>query len=173
MNAVVDIKKLGANGKLPLKLGFNGAFFDLEILGGPFDNYRPGINGDVGVCVRAERVPASADIHLPIHDFDVPHDETDVDIAIEETLGALLAGRRVYVGCMGGWGRTGLFLALLAKTCGVPDPIGYVRSNYSGRAVETKEQAEFVNNFDVTPLQHRLFWNAWRERWTRTFFWWW
>jgi len=172
MNAAADIKKLGANGVLPLKLGFNGAFFDLEIVGGPFNNYRPGINGDIGVCVRAEQVPATADICLPIHDFDVPHDEADVDLAIEVTLGALLAGKRVYVGCMGGWGRTGLFLALLAKTCGYDDPIAYVRANYTPRAVETKEQETFVRNFDVGPLRRRLFWAAWRTRWTRLWFWW-
>jgi len=172
MNAAVDIKKLGANGVLPLKLGFNGAYFDLEIVGGPFDAYRPGINGEVGVCVRAERVPARADIRLPIHDFDVPGDVSEVDAAIEETLRALLAGQRVYVGCMGGWGRTGLFLALLAKTCGYDDPIAHVRANYTPRAVETKEQEAFVREFDVRPLQHRLFWAAWRTRWTRLWFWW-
>jgi hypothetical protein len=172
MNAAVDIKKLGANGVLPIKLGFNGAYFDLEIVGGPFDKYRPGVNGDVGVCVRAERVPATADIRLPIHDFEVPENEADVDAAIEETLGALLAGKRVYVGCMGGWGRTGLFLALLAKTCGYEDPIAYVRANYTPRAVETKEQEAFVRSFDVRPLQRRLFWAAWSTRWTRLWFWW-
>ena len=149
MNAAADIKKLGANGVLPLKLGFNGAFFDLEIVGGPFNNYRPGINGDIGVCVRAEQVPATADICLPIHDFDVPHDEADVDLAIEVTLGALLA-----------------------KTCGYDDPIAYVRANYTPRAVETKEQETFVRNFDVGPLRRRLFWAAWRTRWTRLWFWW-
>ena len=41
---------------------------------------------------------------------------------------------------MGGWGRTGLFLALLAKVCGVENPVTYVRENYSPRAVETTDQ---------------------------------
>ena len=172
MNAMVNIKAIGANGVLPVKLGFNGAYFDFEIIGGPFDAYRPGVNADFGVCVRAERVPKTADVHLPIHDFDVPRDQSEVDIAIEDTFGALLAGKRVYVGCMGGWGRTGLFLALLAKVAGVADPVGYVRANYTPRAVETKEQMAYVHDFDVLPLQSRLIWTAWRRRWTKTMFWW-
>ena len=172
MNAIVDVKKLGANGVLPIKLGFNGAYFDMEVVGGPFDKYRPGVNGDFGVCVRAERVPATATIRLPIEDFNVPDDIEDVDNAIMATLEALLDGKRVYVGCMGGWGRTGLFLALLAKVAGNKDPVSYVRRLYTPRAVETDEQMAYVKNFDVAPLQTRLFWMAWRRRWTKTVFWW-
>jgi protein-tyrosine phosphatase len=124
--------------------------------------------------VRAERAPAGVDVSLPIHDFSTPAEEQtpDVEYAIREALSAALSGKRVWVGCMGGWGRTGLFLALLAKTCGVADPVGYVRSHYSPRAVETKEQARYVDWFDVSALQQWLFGRAWRERWYRTVFWW-
>ena len=132
------------------------------------------MNADFGVCVRAERVPAEVDVSLPIHDFSTPAEEQTpaVERAIRDTLSAALSGKRVWVGCMGGWGRTGLFLALLAKTCGIADPVGYVRSNYSSKAVETKEQRRYVDEFDVSALQQWLFGRAWRERWYRTVFWW-
>ena len=85
-------------------------------------------------------------------------------IAIQEALD----GKEVYVGCMGGWGRTGLFLALLAKVCGEETPILYVRTHYTPRAVETREQQEYVDNFDVGALRRWLFWTTW----TRRAFWW-
>ena len=103
----------------------------------------PGRNHAFGVCVRAERAPSGRyNVHLPIHDFSVPSpdQQDEVELALRETLEALLDGKKVYVGCMGGWGRTGLFLALLAKVCGVEEPVTYVRENYSSRAVETAEQ---------------------------------
>ncbi len=104
----------------------------------------PGRNHAFGVCVRAERAPSGRyNVHLPIHDFSVPSpdQQDEVELALRETLEALLDGKPVYVGCMGGWGRTGLFLALLAKVCGVDQPVTYVRENYSNRAVETRSRS--------------------------------
>jgi hypothetical protein len=163
----------GANGTLPIKMGFHGAYLDIEIVGGPFDAYKPGVNGDVGVCVRAERVPATADFIVPIHDFSVPskQDREVVEHVLEQTIRAALEGKRVYVGCMGGWGRTGLFLALIAKVCGVENPLSYVRSNYTERAVETSKQIDYLFDFNVDGIRARLFWRAWGERWGRLFPW--
>ena len=63
---------------------------------------------------------------------------------------------------MGGWGRTGLFLALLAKVCGVDQPVTYVRENYSaGR--RDRAQIGYVKDFDVSGLQRWLFWQAWKN----------
>jgi protein-tyrosine phosphatase len=108
------------------------------------------------MCVRAEAVPASADAVLKIKDFDVPQITTDVNNALEKTIWAALTGKDVFVGCMGGWGRTGLFLALIAKTLGVKDPVQFVRSNYTPHAVETKEQMAYVKEFDVKELRRWL-----------------
>ena len=127
----------------------------------------PGRNHAFGVCVRAERAPTGRyNVHLPIHDFSVPSpdQQDEVELALRETLEALLEGKTVYVGCMGGWGRTGLFLALLAKVCGVEHPVTYVRENYSPRAVETTKQHSYVMEFDVSGLQRWLFWQAWKKR---------
>jgi hypothetical protein len=164
----------GANGTMPIKMGFKGGYLSIEIIGGPFDNYRPGENGDIGICVRAERVPATANIWVPIRDFDVPKtkDLAQVEHALEWAIASALDGKRVYVGCQGGWGRTGLFLALIAKVCGLKDPVDYVRHTYTPRAVETKEQQAYVDDFDVTQLQRDLLYRAWGIRWARLWFWW-
>jgi hypothetical protein len=159
----------GPNGHLPLDFGWRGAFKKLLIAGGPYDFF-PGRDKAFGVCVRAERVdPSELDLHVPIRDFGVPKDEEALRRVIIETLRAALSGRQVYVGCMGGWGRTGLFLALLAKAAGVENPVGYVREHYSARAVETQEQKRFVDRFDVGPLPSDLFVAAWRNRFFEAF----
>jgi hypothetical protein len=162
------------NGVLPLALGFRGAYFGLQVIGGPFDNFKPGVNGDFGVCVRAEQVPSTAHVKVPIHDFRAPApDQTDeVDRALKSAFEAALTGKRVWVGCMGGWGRTGLFLALMAKVAGAEDPVGYVRRHYAPRAVETPDQLNYVKHFDVDELRSWLCRRAWTQRWLKAVLWW-
>jgi len=163
MNVIPRLQSLAPNGALPLNLGWRGAFYKLNFLGGPYDAF-PGRDQAFGVCVRAERVPEEVDVHLPIRDFDVPRVANDVDRAIRDTFRAALKGHLVYVGCMGGWGRTGLFLALLAKAAGVDDPVSYVREHYSPRAVETDRQKKYVEDFDVTEIRQWLWRYAWINR---------
>ena len=169
-----QLKSFEANGDLPIKLGWNGGFLDFSIRGGPYDNFKRGVNGDFGVCVRAERTQdADYDVLLPIADFSVPAPGLELHVrdALKDIIDAALDRKTVWVGCMGGWGRTGLFLALLAKACGIEDPIGYVRKHYTPRAVETHEQVSYVQDFDVTEVRNWLWWRGWVERWERTFFW--
>lgn len=161
----------GANGILVLKTGWRGGFQTMVINGGPFDKFPADDTRAFGVCLR-EDDPGACDIHLPIQDFSVPQDDEAVERALRCTLDAALRGEHVYVGCMGGFGRTGLFMALLAKAVGEPKPVEFVRKNYTSRAVETKEQYRYVMNFDVTELRGWLFaagWRKWREGWA---FWW-
>lgn len=157
-------KTLGVgNGTLPLSLGWRGAGLNLTIIGGPFDSY-PGRQKAFGVCVRAEQAPRERDVHLPIRDFDVPTSTAAVEKALVQAFAAAIEGRPVYVGCMGGWGRTGLFLALMAKAAGVDDPVGYVRKHYTPRAVETKDQQLYVDKFDVGYVQKKVRRTAWSAR---------
>lgn len=150
----------GANGGIQIKLGWAGANKTITVIGGPYDN-RPA--GSFGVCVRAERVRPN-NVHLPIHDFSVPTDDAAVREALRQTIKAALDGRQVYVGCMGGWGRTGLFLSLVAKVAGVEEPVGFVRRNYTPRAVETREQFDYVEGFDVSKLRRWMYCYAWTKR---------
>jgi hypothetical protein len=159
---------LKPNGTLTLKLGWRGGFRTLVFTGGPFDAIR-NTDCDFGVCVRAENVPATGvDVHLPIPDFSVPASQGETWVAVRQAFEAALEGKKVYVGCLGGWGRTGLFLALLAKAAGVEDPVAFVRANYTSRAVETKAQQRFVDNFDTAALTSHVRRYAWRQ-WLRLF----
>ena len=145
--------KLG-NGTLPINLGWSHGKHSMTIVGGQYNSY-PG-QPYFGVSVRAEgMLGRPVDVHLPIEDFHTPTpaDKTNVEAALRDAFTAALAGRKVYVGCAGGIGRTGLFLALMAKVAGVTHPVAYVRGLYMPHAVETKAQQEYIAKFDVTELQ--------------------
>ena len=173
-NAWAWVAPTEPNGKMPIRLGWRGGFISFDIIGGPYDAFKRGVNADFGVCLRAELCPEDLDVLLPIKDFSVPPPAQleDVEYVIRRALGAAVAGKRVWAGCMGGWGRTGMFLALLAKVADYDDPVGYVRRVYSKKACETKEQCRYVYDFDPTRLRRRLYGSAWRERIRRIVFWW-
>lgn len=65
-----------------------------------------------------------------------------------EALARTLRRRKTYVACLGGHGRTGTALAILATLMGaVPkdqDPVAWVRSVYCDKAVETTGQGHYV-----------------------------
>lgn len=132
------------NGILPLNVG-KGKYF--AVIGGP---YREVPKGTIGVKMAKElNLPCAIDI--PTHDFNVPHLK-DLDAGLTRAVAAIVAGDPVYVGCMAGRGRTGLFLAVLAKAFGVPDPVEYVRREYYAHAVENKKQYDFVAAYKI-PLK--------------------
>lgn len=128
------------NGKLEL-----GAARDCKytVFGGPYME-RPVLMA--GVKLAAE-IRMACDVSIPTEDFQTP----DLGALIEglgKTIDLLVAGKPVYVGCMGGRGRTGLFLASLAKLWGIQSPVLYVRKNYFSQAVETQEQFRFVQGLE-------------------------
>lgn len=125
--------------KLPLVFG---KFF--VVAGGP---YRQVPDNMVGVKMAVE-ISHPHQISIPTRDFDVPRVE-DVDKGLVEAVNAILNGDPVYVGCMGGIGRTGLFLAILAKAFGVLDPVPYTRDQYNHHAVETKQQMQYVQDYPI------------------------
>lgn len=148
----------GPNGALTLPLGAVTA----EIIGGPYAYAaaRPEV-ADFRVKLAPE-VKGSSELVLPIKDFSTP-DPAQAHDAVIWTLRQLMAGNRVYVGCMGGFGRTGLFLALLTKVAmeyerkfganddwAYEDPVEYVRRHYVRQAVETKGQEDFVDQFHAS-----------------------
>lgn len=59
---------------------------------------------------------------------------------------AARTGEQVEVGCIGGHGRTGTALAILAILTGHPaaDAVAWVRANYCPKAVETVDQEAFI-----------------------------
>jgi hypothetical protein len=55
-------------------------------------------------------------------------------------------GKKIHVGCIGGHGRTGLFLAALVSLYEdlTDDPIKWVRENHCQKAVESESQLKFL-----------------------------
>ena len=124
---------------LPLWLGHRAL-----VWGGPYMEIPPNM---VGVKM-AEEIPFPCDINIPTPDFQVPPLDK-LDDGLIEAVNAIVKGHPIYVGCMGGRGRTGLFLAILAKAWGIDQPVEYVREHYYEHAVETTEQYQFVMDYQV------------------------
>lgn len=134
-----------------------------EITGGPY-RYKP--PNRMGVKMAVE-VNLSCDVDVPTKDFDVPS-VIDLKVGLIKALMLLHEGKQLYVGCMGGIGRTGLFLAALAKVSyeyerygwgrflrwdhRVHDPVAYVRKHYYSHAVETKEQKDYIAALNVKDI---------------------
>jgi protein-tyrosine phosphatase len=102
--------------------------------------------------------------HLPIPDFSVPDNDELVLEILRGVIYQMALGNVVHVGCRGGIGRTGLFLALLYKALVGKEerrwqtPLLWVRQHYMSHAVETYEQAEYLRSFDVTSLRWAVWW---------------
>ena len=128
-------------GKIALPLN-DRQFF--TVAGGP---YMAKPAGYIGVKM-AKEINAPCEVSIPTADFNVP-DPKLMARGLDEAVNRILLGQPLYVGCMGGIGRTGLFLAILAKAFGVKDPVRYVRANYIPHAVETTQQMRYVFDFQV------------------------
>lgn len=139
------------HGSIALPL-WRGSVF--VVAGGP---YRKKPEKYFGVKMAAEiKLPCAVDV--PVVDFSTPSVE-ELERGVMETLDLVLAGKPVYVGCIGGIGRTGMMLAALAKVFGIEEPIQYVRQNYYSHAVETPEQKALLEQWVVPPhIKKRVFW---------------
>ena len=125
-----------------------------RVFGGRFRQYVPGTRRLVGVKMAAE-IDHPHDIGVPTEDFSVPS-VTLMTTGILKGIEAMSQGNDLYVGCMGGIGRTGLYMGCMAKVCidyhggsymGFDDPVKLVRANYLGHALETGEQQAYAREF--------------------------
>lgn len=121
------------------------------VVAGPYAKYN---DYRVGICLAPE-VIANTGLHydwiVAWPDFGIP-DEYEIKQALVVAALHLKRQNPVYVGCLGGIGRTGTFLALLCKMGGEPYPVAYVRKHYLSIAVETDQQMKFIGAFDVVGL---------------------
>jgi protein-tyrosine phosphatase len=88
-------------------------------------------------------------IHLPIPDFAVPS-QAALSAAIQATLAHAQAGKSIAVHCYAGFGRTGMFMACMARRVlgmSASQAIEWVRS-YVPTAIEVQEQVAVVNAFE-------------------------
>lgn len=98
------------------------------------------------------------EVEFPITDMNAPTDAETFKALITWTCTQLQEGKKVHVGCIGGHGRTGTFLAALtAELTGEKDAIQYVRKNYCEKAVESVSQIKFLMKHfgvnDATPTK--------------------
>lgn len=98
------------NGKIELEL--NG--IRVMVLGGPYREKPGGIKG----VKLAPEITVPAEVVLDIADFSTPSVKDTVK-ALKETFTILRDDSIVYVGCWGGIGRTGMFMALIALVAAV------------------------------------------------------
>jgi hypothetical protein len=100
-------------------------------------------------------IPCDFAVDCP--DFGVP-DRDDFTLALVKSIYmASYRGMKIFVGCHGGIGRTGMFVAAFAKCMGFTgDPVGFARVKYDSRAVETKEQMAFVGSIDEVDVLLRV-----------------
>ena len=122
------------------------------IYGGP---YRSKPSEFAGVKMAAE-IDLPCAVSVPVQDFGVPDPDT-LKAGVTAGLMLLATGQVVYAGCAGGIGRTGLYLAVLAKTCltfeeDTRDPVAFVRSTYFAGAVETAEQEALIDGIEVDDI---------------------
>lgn len=132
-----------------------------KVDGGPFakwDERSIGVNLAGGQV--ASRIPPTIEIDWP--DFGVPEEE-QVRTVLRLVIPWIMSRQKVYIGCLGGRGRTGTMLALIAKCFGYRDPIGDVRWSFNPHAVETEEQEQFVESFDVTEFRRQVFMHGFRN----------
>lgn len=112
-------------------------------------------------CATHVQVPPIISIDWP--DFDIPQDiHREWWLALVADI-QRLGIKSVSTQCVGGHGRTGVQLAILAHLMGAteqPDAhalIKWVRSNYCSHAVETFPQQEYVAECCDIPVGERLF----------------
>jgi protein-tyrosine phosphatase len=85
-------------------------------------------------------------IHIPLPDFGIPDDLESWQAGLDAAVAAARRGKNIAVHCLAGVGRTGIFMACLAKeVLGLEglEAIEWVRESLRG-AMENWRQEEFV-----------------------------
>ena len=86
------------------------------------------------------------DLWVPVADFSVP-DSPDLFRAAFDRI--LTRTDHTFAGCMGGIGRTGLFIGCFLRYLGHPDPLPLLRATLHPHAVETVDQKAFLDAFPL------------------------
>ena len=125
---------------------------DLRVFGGSCSN--PAVTEAdvyVGLCLsmkasaRAWPWKVGTEFLFAITDMCAPNNPTEFMKLMAWLKKQVDAGSKVHIGCIGGHGRTGMVLSALVSLYGEKGAISYVRENYCTKAVESREQVEFLH----------------------------
>lgn len=135
-------------------MGLSAGKKDYKIYGASF--YNAPIGKQWHTVKMAAEIDAPCTVSIPTPDFDTPP-EAVMNYGLKRTIIAMVKNKKIFVGCMAGRGRTGLFMACLARVVleserQKDNPVKFVRDNYYSHAVETKEQEDYVTNLDIYKL---------------------
>lgn len=105
------------------------------------------IGFDSGMKMTARSYPwkQGTEFLFRIRDMAAPDNPAEFTKLVKWVRKQLEDGKKVHVGCIGGHGRTGTFLAALVADFGETDAITYVRQHYCQKVVESTEQVNFLH----------------------------
>lgn len=121
-----------------------------------------GFDGSMKMTSKSWPWKKGTEFLFQIPDGSIPAHPEEFKKLVAWTRKQLEAGLKVHCGCIGGHGRTGMFLsALVCEMTGEKDAIEYVRANYCSKVVETPSQVDFLHeHFGITKTssskQHSL-----------------
>jgi len=148
---------------------------DMPIIGGSCTSQYPKVDVYIGLDHGARTGERNypwndgVDIYFPITDMGVPKDLAEFKQLLSYTAKAMKEGKTVFVGCIGGHGRTGLFLAALTKfITGDKNATATVRANYCKKAVESKKQVDWLYaNFGIKKIKETKADISWDSKWDK------
>lgn len=135
----------------PYKIG------EYVVIGGSCTSEYPDVDVFVGLDWSVKKgkrgMPWNSgfDIYFPIPDMGTPPSIVEFKKLLKYLKDSLVSGKSVYIGCIGGHGRTGLVLAALTTyMIGDKDSITTVRRDYCHKAVESTKQVKWLTkNFGI------------------------
>jgi len=106
---------------------------------------------DMGYYLDYGWSPTGLASFLDWQDYGLPNSEYAALVTIMDAYKKAKAGLWVEVGCIGGHGRTGTFLACMLVIDGLTpvEAIAYIKKNYCTKAIENQEQEWFVGLFEA------------------------
>lgn len=114
---------------------------------GPYREVDASRMGVMRILLASELERLPHHMMVPARDFGLP-DKAAMKKAIRAAIHESIRGKTVAVGCMGGIGRTGVFLGCLHRTLNpFADSVAAIRKLYLSHAIETKNQERFVNSY--------------------------
>lgn len=141
-NVLPEPKNGGYHGVLTVTKPNHRAFY---LYCGSFRDHLPSVKG----IKLAPELNLAANYELPIVDFSIP-DIGEVLLLIDWMDNNTNEDCELYLGCNGGYGRTGLIAAcvLIAfEELSVPRAIDWVRDQVHPHCIETRQQEQFVQDF--------------------------